>query len=427
MKAGLPKSINSIVATLAIALAYWLSATLAQMLNAPPVYATAVWPPAGIALGTVLIWGKRSLPGIALGAYLSNGQLFLLKSVSLSQVLLPAGMALGAVLQAALVACLIRRWAGYPSLLNDHKHMAKFLLLAGPLGCCISATFGTSLLVLANETPLSGFAINWATWWVGDTMGGLIFTPLMLISFGQPRTAWSPRWLTVALPLLVCFTLATTIFAHVRAADKQRKRTEFINLVDAATHSIESTLQDFTVVLSAMKGLFAVSEQVSCEGLKIFTDNLSSHNRGFQALEWSKFVKQSERKAFEQGNSLCGGDASGISERDTLGKIVPAGNRDAYLPVTFVVPMASNRVALGFDLFSERLRREAILKARDTGNVTITPPIKLVQEPSDKYSVLMIKPIYHIAGDTESLEGRRKNFIGIVLGVLRKAGSHGLF
>ena len=422
MKVGLPKSINSILAMLAVAIAYWLSATLGQMLTAPPVYATAVWPPSGIALGAVLIWGKRSLPGIALGAYLANGQLFLLKSVSLPQVLLPAGIALCAVLQAAIVAYLIRSWAGYPSLLNDHKHVARFLLLAGPLGCCISASFGSSLLVLAGETPLSGFAVNWATWWVGDTMGGLIFTPLMLISFGQPRAVWSPRWLTVALPLMLCFTLATTIFAHVRAADKQRKRTEFINLVDAATHSIESSLQDFTVVLSAMKGLFAVSEQVSCDGLKVFTDNLSSHNRGFQALEWAKLVKQSERKAFEQGNSLCGGDASGIAERDVHGGIVPASDRDAYLPVTFIVPMASNRVALGFDLLFERLRRETILKARDTGNITITPPIKLVQEPSDKYSVLMIEPIYHIVGDTESLEGRRKNFTGIVLGVLRIEG-----
>ena len=422
MKAGLPKSINSILAMLAVAVAYWLSATLGQMLTAPPVYATAVWPPSGIALGAVLIWGKRSLLGIALGAYLANGQLFLLKSVSLHQVLLPAGIAMGAVLQAAIIAYLIWRWAGYPSLLTDHKHVARFLLLAGPLGCCINASFGTSLLVLAGETPLSGFAINWATWWVGDTMGGLIFTPLMLIAFGQPRTVWTPRWLTVALPLMLCFTLATTIFTHVRAADKLRKRTEFINLVDAATHSIESTLQDFAVVLSAMKGLFAVSEQVSCDGLKVFTDNLSSHNRGFQALEWATLVKQSERKAFEQGNSLCGGDASSITERDTHGEIVPADNRDAYLPVTFIVPMASNRVALGFDLLFERLRRETILRARDTGNVTITPPIKLVQEPSDKYSVLMIKPIYHITSDTESLEGRRENFIGVVLGVLRIEG-----
>ena len=88
MKAGLPKSINSILAMLAVAVAYWLSATLGQMLTAPPVYATAVWPPSGIALGAVLIWGKRSLLGIALGAYLANGQLFLRFNINRVFVLL---------------------------------------------------------------------------------------------------------------------------------------------------------------------------------------------------------------------------------------------------------------------------------------------------------------------------------------------------
>ncbi len=101
----------------------------------------------------------------------------------------------------------------------------------------------------------------------------------MLIAFGQPRAVWSPRWLTVALPLVLCFALAISIFIRVRAGGTLRKRTEFINLVDAATHSIESSLQDFTVIIVAMKGLFLATGEVGCAEAKTFTDILLEHKR----------------------------------------------------------------------------------------------------------------------------------------------------
>ncbi|MFZ4699963.1 MAG: hypothetical protein ACOYMG_07900, partial [Candidatus Methylumidiphilus sp.] len=92
----MPKSIHSFGVMLAVASAYWLSATLGELLSAPPVYGSAVWPPAGIALGSVLIWGKRSLPGIALGAYFANAQIILQGSMTWTEILLPAGIAAGA-------------------------------------------------------------------------------------------------------------------------------------------------------------------------------------------------------------------------------------------------------------------------------------------------------------------------------------------
>jgi PAS domain S-box-containing protein len=422
MKMGMPKSVKIVVTIFAIAFAYWLSATLGQLLTAPPIFGTAVWPPAGIALGAVLIWGKKSLPGIALGAYFANAQLILDGSMTWTEILLPAGISVGALLQAASVAYLVRRWAGYPSLFNEPKNVARFFLLAGPVGCSINASLGTCLLLLTGKIALAGFAVNWVTWWVGDTLGGVIFTPLMLIAFGQPRSIWSPRWLTVGLPLLLCFALAISIFVRVRASDNLRKHKEFINLVDSATHSIESSLQDFSVIVSAMKGLFDASEDVDCQELKIFTNSLFKHSSEFQALEWAKLVKQAQRKRFEQENALCDGNESIITEKDAQGRIVPATQREEYLPVTFIDPIKPNRPALGFDLYSESLRGETIRKARDTGNISVTPPIQLVQDQASKLNVLIMAPIYRQLGNKDTVEGRRESFTGIVLGVLRVNG-----
>lgn len=422
MKVYLFKTIRLIGLTLGIAIAYCISAILTQLLHTPPVYATAVWPPAGIALGAALVWGKRTWLGIFLGGLCGNAFTIIMLhgSASLSGILFPAaGIAVGAVLQAGTVAYLIRRWAGFPSQFNEAKNIVRFLSLVGPLGCCLNASFGNGLLIVADKVPLAELPVNWVTWWVGDTIGALIFTPLTLIAFGRPRAIWSPRWFTVALPLIICFAIATAIFARVRIADINLSQTEFSNLASAANRSIESSLQDFTVMIYALKGLYDASDNVNCTEFKTFTDILLTHRSELQAFEWAKRVSQSERKHFEEGHSFCDSDFSPIFERNAKGLAIQAGERGDYLPVTFINPMASNRPALGFDLLSERSRRETVFKARDSGNLTMTPPINLVQNLSGALSVLMVAPLYRPVDDMASLEDKREHFVGTVVGVLK--------
>src|SRR5262245_62655533 len=55
-----------------LASAYTLTGIVGLSLAVPPGYATAVWPPSGIALAAILMWGSRVWPGIAAGAVLVN-------------------------------------------------------------------------------------------------------------------------------------------------------------------------------------------------------------------------------------------------------------------------------------------------------------------------------------------------------------------
>ena len=62
MSAQLNDHIKPIGTAILIALAYWLFARVGDLLDAPPVYASAMWPPAGVALGAVLLRGRQALP-----------------------------------------------------------------------------------------------------------------------------------------------------------------------------------------------------------------------------------------------------------------------------------------------------------------------------------------------------------------------------
>ena len=55
-----------------IAAACWATGRLALLLAIPPGYATAIWPPAGIAFAAILLYGARVWPGIVLGSFLVN-------------------------------------------------------------------------------------------------------------------------------------------------------------------------------------------------------------------------------------------------------------------------------------------------------------------------------------------------------------------
>jgi len=55
-----------------IAIAYAVTGKLGLLLAIPPGYATAIWPPSGIALVALLVYGYRAWPGVLLGSFLVN-------------------------------------------------------------------------------------------------------------------------------------------------------------------------------------------------------------------------------------------------------------------------------------------------------------------------------------------------------------------
>src|SRR4030095_10748841 len=93
-----------------------------------------VWPPTGVALAAVLLFGYRIWPAIFLGAVLAN----LLTPVSIATAF---GIAVGNTLE-ALSGALLLRFLGFHDSLDRAKDVLKFVVAAL---CCttVSATIGS--------------------------------------------------------------------------------------------------------------------------------------------------------------------------------------------------------------------------------------------------------------------------------------------
>jgi sigma-B regulation protein RsbU (phosphoserine phosphatase) len=132
-----------------------------------------VWPPAGIALGAILIFGYRIWPAIALGAFCVN---FFTNIPHIAA----AGIALGNTAGPLCGAWFLRKLTDFQPSLTRLRDVLELSLCGALGGPAISATVGAGVLFLTGVNAWSGFLSAWLVWWLGDAMGVLLVTPLVL-------------------------------------------------------------------------------------------------------------------------------------------------------------------------------------------------------------------------------------------------------
>jgi len=165
---------------------------------------SAVWPATGFSLAALLIFGFKMWPGILLGNLSYN----FLHLYGAGQDLLHTSLAatcisLGSLAQALVGGFVMRKYAtsGY---LTTMKDVVLFLLFGGSITCFIASSIGVSTLYAIGELSAENIPLTWLTFWLGDTMGIFIFTPLIVVwALQKPDTRlWFFSWENLCMLLL---------------------------------------------------------------------------------------------------------------------------------------------------------------------------------------------------------------------------------
>ncbi|HSE86751.1 MAG TPA: CHASE domain-containing protein [Candidatus Binatia bacterium] len=405
----------------AMAAAYYVAGRLGLLLAIPPGYATAVWPASGIALAGTLLFGYRVWPGILLGSFLINLRTSL-DTTSTESILnttaLAASIGMGASLQAIVGAFLIRRFTQYPTAFVGARDIIKFLLLGGPVSCLVNATWGvTSLLLLGGVIHPVDYLFHWWTWWVGDAIGVITFTPLILIWAAKPAVISQRK--QVSLALCLAFTLVVIFFIYTNAWEQDRIKLEFKRRTDQLAHQLQENLDSYILVLHSVENLYASSVPINRQQFKTFVSRWFSRYPGIRAVSWSPRVLDSERANYEQAAREDGLSNFEITEQNPKGQLVRAARRAEYIPVYYLESVRGTGRALGFDAASDSTRREALNQARDTGKPTATDPLTLIQDIERERGFVVFLPIYKPGRPQNSLHERRLNLQGYVSGAFR--------
>jgi signal transduction histidine kinase/CheY-like chemotaxis protein len=378
---------------IALAVAYVASGMLGLLLAVPPGYATAVFPPAGIAVGAMLIGGRPTLPWTFLGSFLLNiwTAYSLHHRLDLLGVVVAAAIAAASMLQAAVGGLTLRHAIGYPAPLDNARDIARFLSLS-PLFCLTSASLSLGSMLLLGAVHKPDLATSWVTWWIGDTLGVLLVLPLLLVAIGAPRPLWRARARSVAVPMLIFFALFVAIFVRVSIWERDQSLLEFRMLSQRLVDRIQARLEEQDVFLHQLARSFSGPWIVSRAEFHRLVANVPQRFPMIQAVEWAPRIDAADRSRFEAAQRI---DIAGfaIRERDPQGGEHPAGQRAQYYPVTYIEPLAGNEAAMGFDLASDPDRRATIERAIASGGVSATAPISLVQDRGPDRGMLLMHAI----------------------------------
>jgi len=189
-----------------LAIVYLIAGKLGLQVAFVHPNATAVWPPTGIALAALLVWGYRVWPGIFLGACVVN-------VATVGSVATSMGIAVGNTLEGLVGAYLINRFANGSHAFDRPTDVFKFAALAGLGSTMVSATIGVTSLAVGGDADWATYGSIWLTWWLGDAAGALIVAPVLMLWSASLRVHW--RWdqaMEAALVGLLIVLAGSSIF-----------------------------------------------------------------------------------------------------------------------------------------------------------------------------------------------------------------------
>jgi diguanylate cyclase (GGDEF)-like protein len=175
---------GNLATILVLALTYFVAAKLGLKFAFVNPSATAVWIPTGISLTALLIFGYDVWPAIFLGAFLAN-------LTTAGSALTSIGISIGNTLEGVLGCYLVNRFAASGRFFERAQDIFRFAFLAAMVSTAVSATVGVTTLALGGFASWSMYWTIWCTWWLGDGVGAIVVTPMVLLWRENPSLKWS--------------------------------------------------------------------------------------------------------------------------------------------------------------------------------------------------------------------------------------------
>ncbi len=152
-----------------------------------------VWPPAGIALAAILLFGYKFWPGVALGAVL-----FTFWSGHPTGFF-TWGTALGNTVGALVCAFLLERFVQFRTSMERVRDVAGFVLLACFVGTSVNALFTLASLGYTKDLAWETLFPKLVQWWVPNALSALVVAPLILVWGSPSKLRWTPKRTAEAL------------------------------------------------------------------------------------------------------------------------------------------------------------------------------------------------------------------------------------
>ena len=213
-----------------------------------------------------------------------------------------------------------------------------------------------------------------------------------------------PRAVPVAIFLLVMAITLISVLT-IEQGERMREEADLNRRVQAMASAIERRAFTATSYLRAGAALFTTQDEVTGATFRRFVDELrlDSNYRGAEGIGWAPMITASQVPDFER--TLSEGKVSDVAVTPLLAE----RPRGILVPILYLKPdTLRNRRAIGFDMYTEEVRRAAMDEAERERRPTASGPIVLRQEADgEDPGFIIYMPVF----DANSSERALKGFI----------------
>ncbi len=379
---------------LAVALTYYVFARLGLLFAIPPGYSTAIWPASGVALAAALCWGKATYPGILLGSTLVNIHIGeqAVGEINASVAAIAVLIAIGSTLQAAIARWLICRYVPLPLQLNNDREIGTLMLLGGVVATTVAATIGTAVQIGFGILSFSNALLPWFTWWVGDAIGVIVFTPICLINIFQPKIHGLRRRLAIGLTMLSIFFAVTVAFNFLNRETEEKRLRQVEQLSQALEVELATRIQMTNQSLHALSMLHSSSDFVSHDEFMLFTDRITYFEPSIVSLGWIKKVSAEDKDGYTQWAREEVDSQYRIYDFRENRSRPSSGAQDYYFPITYAYPTSMQGVSLGLNMTSSPRMGPMLTKAAATNAMVSSTIYRRVI--NDQPGIVIGFPVY---------------------------------
>jgi signal transduction histidine kinase/CheY-like chemotaxis protein/integral membrane sensor domain MASE1 len=349
-----------------------------------------VWLPAGIALVGCYMWWWRFTPALFVAAFAFNFNIFdstahdmVLVGNTFSQAMC---IAIGIVLQAMVGAALLKYWLGHPLYFKKRASIIYFIFIVGIAVSLISANFG--VFALSQFNPAYDIKDHWQNvlfWWLGDSLGVIIATPLLLVLTqfkGQNRPVSPLPTLAVCSILFVSVAVTTQLY-------NQENRQNTIKVAEREIKVIENSLYRYInqslIAVQSLASQVQSNPDLNQQDFYTYASELLAQHSFIKALSWNQKIAQSERASFTQ-------EVADIYHLDFEIVGEPLEPDDPMVIVKYIAPFNGNQKAVGFNVYSNPDRKASLVNPAIRYQPVSTKIIQLVQTSEPAY--LLFAPVY---------------------------------
>ncbi len=205
------------------------------------------------------------------------------------------------------------------------------------------------------------------------------------------------------LPLTIFVVLLVLILSYwfpYRAEILRQQQQTFRQHAMALAQSLQQQFADIEQLVNSGAAFVSASTEVQHLDWQQFTEALALEQNypAIQAFGIAKLLLPAEVAGFQRWMQ-----AQGLREF----AIYPAGQRHSYAVVSHIQPFtALNQPVLGYDLFSDPMRRQTALRAASLAQAALTPAVVLVQDHSGnaEAGLILMQPVYRSGRALKSAE-----------------------